>query len=358
MRKILYGGNFDPIHLGHLNMAELAHQQLDADVIFIPAPISIWKKESTPIKDKIKMIELSIKDKSYFSIDLFEANSKKEQNYSIDTVSYFVKAYPNDVFYYLIGADQVNEFHHWKKADKLAKLVQIVYFERPGNLIDNANVERFHMLKISGDLNDISSTDIRELKSLDVVDDVLNYILDNHLYFVKKVDSFFKDERGSHSISVAKVAYQIAKTHNIARPKRALVAGLLHDIGKTWPEANEIMKTYYPEYKDLPPFSHHQFVSEYLAKKEFAIKDAEILSAIKFHATGNENMSELAKIVYAADKIEPTRKYDSSDLITAMMVKPINEGFIAVLKASKEFLECNNKRVDNYLTSKCFKYYL
>ena len=358
MRKILYGGSFDPIHLGHLHMAELAHQQLDADVIFVPAPISVWKKESAPIEDKIKMIELSIKDKPYFSIDLFEVNSQKETNYSIDTASHFVKEYPNDVFYYLIGADQVNEFHRWKKADELAKIVQIVYFERPNYPVDSGNVEKYHMKKISGDVKDVSSSDIREFKSLEVTDDVLDYILNNHLYVVKKVDTFFDDHRGNHSIEVAKLAYKIAKKHNLEHPEDALIAGLLHDIGKTIPETKQIMVDFYPEYKDLPLFAYHQFVGEYIAKTKFGVKNEEILAAIKFHATGNEKMGTLAKIVYAADKIEPTRKYDSSELIAAMMDKPIDEGFKIVLKANKEFLEMANKCTENPLTSKCFEYYL
>ena len=68
-------------------------------------------------------------------------------------------------------------------------------------------------------------------------------------------------------------------------------------------------------------------------------------------------MCTMAKIVYAADKIEPTRGFDSSDLINSMM-EDIDKGFITVLKANKDFLTENRKDINNRLTSKCFDYYL
>ena len=100
---ILFGGAFDPIHLGHLNMAKAASETLDAEVIFIPAKISVWKNESAPIEDKIKMIELAIKDYGYnrFSLSRYEADSKSDINYSIDTVHHFKSIYPNDCLYLL-----------------------------------------------------------------------------------------------------------------------------------------------------------------------------------------------------------------------------------------------------------------
>ena len=358
MRKILFGGGFDPIHLGHIHIAEEAHNQIGGEVIFLPTPISVWKNESAPIKDKIKMIELSIEGKPYFSIDLFEVNSQKDANYSIDTVRYFKKKYPNDELYYLIGGDQVNKFHLWKEAEELAKLARIVYFSRPNVVLDSGNIKKFHMIAIKGEMVDISSTDIRELKSLELAPNVLDYILDNHLYFVKRIGEYIDEKRLSHSIEVAKLAYKIAKHHHLDHPEKYLMAGLLHDVGKNTKDKKELMEQYFPEFLDIDPILYHQFIGALIAEKDFGVKDQELLEAIKYHATGNDNMSILGMILYASDKIEPTRGYDSSDLIDAMMNNPIEKGFKIVLKANKEFLLEKGANINDYLTSKCFNHYL
>ena len=356
MRKILFGGAFDPIHNGHINMAELASKQLDADVIFLPTKSAVWKEASTEVKHKIKMVELSIKDNSRFSVDLFEVNNNKETTYTIETVRYFVNKYSEDEFYYLIGADQVNKFHLWKEAEEIAKLVHIIYLPRPDINLDSGNIAKFHMTEIVGTLLDVSSTDIRDLKSLQVSKEVIDYIVNNNLYFVPKIRDFLAEKRFNHSVSVANLAYEIAKKHNLDRPDRYFIAGILHDIGKEI-DQKPIMVEHYQEYLDLPKFSYHQFAGEYITKNEFGIKDKDILEAIKYHATGYEALGTMAKIVYAADKIEPTRGFDSSDLIKAMM-EDIDLGFKTVLQANKDFLLLNRKDINNRLTSKCFDYYL
>ena len=108
---VLFGGAFDPIHNGHINMAKQASDQLDADIFFIPARISVWKSESAPIEDKIKMVELAINDYPRFHLSRFEADSQEDINYSINTVEFFKKEYPDSKIYYLIGTDHVNSFH-------------------------------------------------------------------------------------------------------------------------------------------------------------------------------------------------------------------------------------------------------
>ena len=99
MNRIIFGGAFDPVHNGHINMARKAAKQLAGEVIFVPAPISVWKQSSAPTEDKIAMLKLAIKDYKEFSIDEFEINSGKEINYSIDTVRYFKEKYPKDKLY-------------------------------------------------------------------------------------------------------------------------------------------------------------------------------------------------------------------------------------------------------------------
>ena len=94
-----------------------------------------------------------------------------------------------------------------------------------------------------------------------------------------------------------------------------------------------------------------------LAKRDFEVVDEDVLNAIKFHTTGRKDMGWLEKLVYAADKIEPTRQFDSSDLIRAME-KDLNQGFLTVLKANYEYLAKKNKDIDNRLSDECFREYL
>ena len=360
MNKIIFGGAFDPVHNGHINMALKAAKELDGEVIFVPARISVWKEVSAPIADKMNMLRIAIKGYKNLYIDEFELNSGKETNYSIDTVRYFKEKYPKDKLYFLIGVDQVNEFHRWKEAEKLAELAQMVYYTRPGYEVKSENIQKYHTMKIVGDGIEVSSTDIRELKSFELPDDVLFYIVEHDLYKgMVDLNFILTPHRLAHSKSVAKTAYEIAKANNLDNPLKAFVAGLFHDIGKDIAEDKqyEMTKKYYPEYADIPKFAYHQFAGAHLVQEMFGIKDPDIIEAIEFHSTGNENMCLLAKIIYASDKIEPTRGFDSSELINAMK-KDAAKGFITVLQANKEFLLSKEKNIENRLTYKCFKQYL
>jgi nicotinate-nucleotide adenylyltransferase len=308
----------------------------------------------------MNMLKLAIKGKERLSLDEYELNSGKDVNYSIDTARYFKEKYPNDKLFYLIGVDQVNEFHRWKEADKLSEIVQLVYYTRPGYKVKSDNIAKYNMQKIEGSGIEVSSTAIRELKSFELPDEVLFYIVEHDLYKgMVDLNFILTPHRLAHSKSVAKTAYEIAKANNLDEPLKAYVAGLFHDIGKDIAEDKqfEMTKKYYPEYSDIPRFAYHQFAGAHLVQEMFGIKDKDIIEAIEFHSTGNENMCLLAKIIYAADKIEPTRGFDSSYLINAMKNDAEN-GFVTVLEANREFLLSKNKNINNRLTYKCFQQYL
>ena len=222
---VLFGGAFDPIHNGHINMAEEASRQLDADVFFIPARISVWKSDSAPIEDKINMINLACQEsplKNRFHVSRYEADLKSDVNYTIDTVKHFKKQYKDAQLFLLIGTDQVNSFHKWKDADELASLTQIIYFARPDLELDEQNIKRFKMRKIEGQMVDVSSTDIRDLKSWSTADSVLHYSTIHHLYFINKIKEYMSNERLEHTISVANLSYTIAKENHLTNAKKAL----------------------------------------------------------------------------------------------------------------------------------------
>ena len=359
---VLFGGAFDPIHNGHINMAIEASKQLSADVFFIPARISVWKNDSAPVEDKINMIDLAIKELNMgdaFHISRFEADSKEEVNYTIDTVKHFKSEYPDANLFLLIGTDQVNSFHKWKAAEEISKLATIVFFARPELELDEKNIERFSMKRISGEMVEASSTDIRELKSLDTPESVIKYIIEHNLYFINKIKSYMSENRFIHTLSVANLSYEIAKCNGLKDAKKTIIASLLHDIGKEMPmeEQKRIMVECYPEYLDLNPVIYHQFIGEYLAKKDFNITDPVVLEAIKYHTTANSNMSDVAIIVHCADKIEPTRGFNSENLINSLK-SSLNDGFVEVLKSNLEYYDRHGIDYRNKLQMACLDQYL
>ena len=218
MNKIIFGGGFDPIHLGHINMALVAKEALKGEVIFVPAKIAVWKEDSISVEHKLSMLKLAIGKYDGFSIDTFEID-QKEQPRSYQTVEYFKKKYPKDKLFFLIGQDQANSFDLWMNPDEIAKNTQIVYYKRPKYVANQANVERFKMQAIEGPVVDVSSSDIRSLKSLAINEEVLNYIEQNNLYFISKIRSYIKESRFLHSLEVAHLASRIAKIHGLGFKK-------------------------------------------------------------------------------------------------------------------------------------------
>lgn len=187
----------------------------------------------------------------------------------------------------------------------------------------------------------------------------LYFLLDHDLLFVKELSKYLSDHRFAHSKSVAKLALEIALKNALTNYEDIFVASLFHDIGKDLPleEAEQIMKENYQEYLNYPPWCYHQFVGKYLSKKEFGIVNKEILDAICYHCSGKANMNPLGKIVYAADKIDPLRGWNSSFYIKECE-KDYKKGFVEVLKANEEFLSQNDSQTKLPLSEECYKYYL
>ena len=186
---------------------------------------------------------------------------------------------------------------------------------------------------------------------------------DDFLLFLK---SKITDERRyRHSLSVALLCYEVAIANKLENPLLYYFAGVIHDIGKNFDKEIEesIIDKYYHDYLNFPKYAYHQFIGEYLVMHDLVIFEDDLLNAVKYHCTGRERMSPLEKIVYACDKIDPLRGFDSSKLIEAMK-KDYVSGFKIVLEANYEFLLSKTASrndlngIFNPLSAKCFKYYL
>lgn len=356
---ILFGGTFDPIHNGHLLVAQDAKKFFNAEkVIFIPAKNPCWK-DPTSSQIRLKMLSLAIKGHPDFDISTYELEQEDPVSYTVNTVDYFLNKYPGRKFYFLLGFDQMDQLDNWHEVERLTKEIQIIAYARPGYPKNHEAVKKYHIQVIESKLYDVSSTDIRLGKDLQAPLQVLNYIAENKLYFVKSLSAYLKEHRFKHSLSVANTSYQYALANGLD-PFKAYQAGLFHDIGKDLPQEEQakVMKTYFPQFQDLPSFSYHQFVSEFLAKNFFGITYKDVLSAIEFHCTGKARMSKMDKCIYAADKTEPTRDYDTKAMYQACL-NNLNEGFIKVLKEHQDYFKTNGiDFTSNYLTRRMYACYI
>ncbi|MBQ9563768.1 MAG: nicotinate (nicotinamide) nucleotide adenylyltransferase [Lachnospiraceae bacterium] len=116
MRIGIMGGTFNPIHLGHLILAENAYRQLDLDVVwFMPSgkPPHKPNTEILPNEDRVHMVELAIEGTPYFELSLLEID-RQGITYTVDTLEYLTKTRPEDQFFFLAGADSLYQFETWR----------------------------------------------------------------------------------------------------------------------------------------------------------------------------------------------------------------------------------------------------
>jgi nicotinate-nucleotide adenylyltransferase len=134
MKIGLFGGSFDPVHFGHLLVAQAAREELGlARVYFIPAAQSPFKPEAqpAPATERLRLLRLALCGEAASEVDDQEIR-RGGVSYSIDTASQFRKSFPEAELFWLIGADQAGQLSLWREAAELARLVEFVVIPRPG----------------------------------------------------------------------------------------------------------------------------------------------------------------------------------------------------------------------------------
>jgi len=130
----LYGGSFDPIHLGHLLVAQAAREEVALDkVVFLPAAQSPFKPERTlsPDAARAQLLRLSLAGESYCEIDLQEL-TRGGISFTIDTVRDYKTRCPAAHLFYIIGSDHVAQLPKWRDSGELAQSVEFLVLSRPG----------------------------------------------------------------------------------------------------------------------------------------------------------------------------------------------------------------------------------
>ena len=188
MRIGILGGTFNPIHIGHLILAEEAMVKLNLDkVIFVPTYTPPHKSLEGNVKpqDRLEMVKLAVEDNPAFSVSAFEVEEKKS-SYSIDTLKEFRKIYGEDAELYMItGSDLLKDLFSWKDVNDIFKISKFIVANRPGYPVRDIpkGVETVVITPI-----EVSSEDIRRrLKAARsirylVPEKVRNYIIGHKLY--------------------------------------------------------------------------------------------------------------------------------------------------------------------------------
>lgn len=191
MKICLFGGTFDPPHIGHLLIAQTVCEAENFDkILFVPAYQPPHKTEITPIKNRLEMLEIAVDANPNFEISDIEIK-RGGVSYTIDTIEYIKEKIlsENDELSYLMGSDSLLDFHNWKDTRRILDLCKVVVAIRPGfrpsdipswilQRIQFANISRFEISSSNIRHRWVEDKTIRYMVTLPVWD----YINKNNLY--------------------------------------------------------------------------------------------------------------------------------------------------------------------------------
>ena len=331
MRVGIMGGTFDPVHCGHVFVARRAMELLGLDrVMLLPAGDPPHKAAPISKCDRMEMTRLAASECEGLFACAVEID-REGVTYTVDTLGELTRANPNTEWFYLIGADTLDVLDSWRNFGEVAKLCTFAVNGRAAEDVDMGRVRdlerrygaKFVVLPFNGP--EISSTDVRlrvaEGRSVHglIPESVEKYIRDRGLYLCEKskeqvldiLQSELKPGRFRHTLGVAETALRLAPRYGVD-PRRAELAGLLHDCAKSMPiaELRALVRENVPD-TDAEELAADRVVhapaGSVLAERQFGVRDPSILSAIRKHTLGGAEMSAMDALIYVADFIEPNR---------------------------------------------------
>lgn len=193
----IYGGTFDPPHLGHLILAETAADALDLHtVLFAPAadpPHKLATEIRARAEHRVRMAELAISDNVRFDLSRVDVD-RPGPHYSVETLKLLREEFPGAELYFMIGGDSLRDLPKWSRPDELITLARLAVMRRPGASPDLDALEqqipglRARVDWVTAPLIDIAASDIaRQIAAgrsvrYQVLDPVLAYINEHGLY--------------------------------------------------------------------------------------------------------------------------------------------------------------------------------
>jgi nicotinate-nucleotide adenylyltransferase len=337
LRFAILGGSFDPIHKGHIKLAEAVLNLGYNRVIFVPAFRSPFKSEiqSSTAQKRLELLLASISGDRRFTVDACEIK-REGASYTVDTIRSIIKRYQMDSKPALIlGSDLVFDFPKWKCAEEIAELSDIIIAKR-----GSKSTMMYPHMELNNRVNNVSSSQIRTLISTGafwynlVPKGAAKIIKAENLYsrhnthknkvlnLPKKLsprklslaEDFVRSKlctyRFIHSRNVALHASDLAERFGL-NIKDAYFAGITHDMCKELPETELISLSRHDglPFSDLEtkkPAILHGRAAAVMLQEQLNIKNESIIEAVRYHTMGSRG--ELAKIIFISDKIESARE--------------------------------------------------
>ena len=374
MKIGVYGGTFNPPHLGHLTAARAVFELLGLDLLLlIPAGLPPHKElpagSPTP-EQRLEMTrlageQLGLGDKvRTLDIEL----ERGGRSFTSDTLAQLKAQYPDSELWLLMGTDMFLTLQAWHEPEKILSLAGIAAFGRTEEdteelfsaqreyLYKTYPQARIFTLTIPGVI-DVSSTGLREKLAKGeggnlLAPAVYGYILREGLYNtgadLKRLPisrlrpvalSYLKHKRIPHVLGTEQEAIRLAERYG-ADVEKARVAALLHDCTKKldMPAQLALCGQYGIALDELEQRALkllHSKTGAAIARDVFGVDD-EVYSAIWYHTTGHANMTKLEKIIYLADYIEPSRDFPGVDTLRKVCYEDLDKGLLLGLEMTIE----------------------
>lgn len=325
----IFGGTFNPPHLGHVRLVNEAADRIGADkVLIIPSCIPPHKMAGKLAsgKERTEMCRLAFKS-DRFEISSIELD-RGDKSYTVETLRELRKIYPDAELYFIIGSDMLETFTRWYRWEEILTLATICAASREDGFRADLSAytpeQRERIIFLDIEPLEVSSTQIRveiaKNGTFELIDsDVLGYIRENGLYddglsdYRKILTEKLDDYRIYHSECVSECAAVLAEKYG-ADPEKSRLAGLMHDVMKN-ADTNEHFEYIEKSGEKLTAVDYsnpkvwHQISGAAFLRESGIISDEEILGAVRWHTTGKAEMTLLEKIVYVADFISADRDY-------------------------------------------------
>lgn len=381
MKIGIYGGTFNPPHLGHVTAARAVFELLKLDrLLVIPAGLPPHKDlpdhSPTPAQ-RLEMTRLAAEQMGLDGkVEVVDIElSRAGKSYTSDTLAQLKERYPDDELWLLMGTDMFLTLQAWHAPEEILSLAGIAAFGRTeADTEELFSVQRDYLYKtypqariftltIPGVI-DVSSTELRQKLAAGeggalLPPAVYGYILRQGLYGtnadLKHLSisqlrpvalSYLKHKRIPHVLGTEQEAIRLAERYG-ADVEKARVAALLHDCTKKLDMESQLALCdhYGIELDELEQVSLkllHSKTGAALARDVFGV-DEEIYNAIWWHTTGHANMTLLEKIIYLADYIEPSRDFPGVDKLRSVCYKDLNEGLLLGLEMTiREMTDMGN----------------